>query len=95
MARISLEGSKAMIVYRTALYTVETGESQMLEGVEVYICKNNTTGVVEAEEQMLPRIIDYADQLEAKVLEMIETEGKDIYPTDTKVLPVTAPTVLQ
>jgi len=84
-----------MIVYRTALYTVETGESQMLEGVEVYICKNNTTGVVEAEEQMLPRIIDYADQLEAKVLEMIETEGKDIYPTDTKVLPVTAPTVLQ
>ena len=84
-----------MIVYRTALYTVETGESQMIEGVEVYICKNNTTGVVEAEEQMLPRIIDYADQLEEKILEMIEKDGKDIYPSETEVLPVAIPPVLQ
>lgn len=84
-----------MVVYRTTLYTVVTGESQMLEGVEVYICKNNTTGVTEAEEQMLPRIIDYADQLEEKIMEMITVEGKEIYPLETTTLPVSTDTPLQ
>ena len=84
-----------MVVYRTTLYTVVTGESQMLEGVEVYICKNNTTGVTEAEEQMLPRIIDYADQLEEKIMEMIAVEGKEIYPLETATLPVSTDTPLQ
>ena len=80
MARLSRERPK-MIVYRNSLYTITIGESQLLEGVDVYICTNNHTGVVEAEEQMLPRIIDYAEQLNEKVVELI-TSGMDIYPDE-------------
>ena len=69
------------IIYKNNSFTVTVGESQMLEGAMVYICTNNITGVVEAEEQMLPRIIDYAEQLNDKIGEMV-LEGVELYPDE-------------
>ena len=83
MAKTSKDRPKVDVVYKNELYTVTVGESKMLEGVVVYLCINNCTGVIEAEEQMLPRVIDYADQLCEKITEMV-TSGMDIYP-DTRV----------
>lgn len=75
-------------IYKNNNFTVTVGESQVLEGAQVYICTNNYTGVVEAEEQMLPRIVDYADQLDEKIEEML-TEGVDLFP-DNRELTATA-----
>ena len=70
-------------IYMNSMYTVSAGPSMLLDGAIVYLCINNLTGVVEAEEQMLPRIIEYADQLEKKVGEMLEA-GYEIYPVEGK-----------
>lgn len=68
-------------IYKNNNFTVTVGESQVLEGAQVYICTNNITGVVEAEEQMLPRIIDYAEQLDEKIGEMLQ-EGVELFPDE-------------
>ena len=64
------------LVYRNNNYTVRVGTSTLVEGAEVYLCENIHTGVVEAEDQMLPRIIDYADQLDEQLIKM-ERDGCD------------------
>ncbi len=61
-----------MNIYENNNYIVVIGESQILQDADVYLAKNKSTGVVEAEEQMLPRIISYADQLDAEVSKLTE-----------------------
>jgi hypothetical protein len=63
------------MIYQNKNYTVEIGESQILEEAQVYLCRNRETGVIEAEEQMLPRIVDYANQLNQE-LERMRKEGE-------------------
>lgn len=62
-------------IYENNNYIVVLGESQILLDAEVYLAKNKNTGVIEAEEQMLPKIIDYADQLDS-ALEELNEAGK-------------------
>jgi len=59
-------------IYENNNYMVVLGESQILQDAEVYLVKNKNTGVIEAEEQMLPKIIDYADQLDSALDELNE-----------------------
>jgi len=63
------------MIYQNKNYTVVTGESQILEEAQVYLCVNRETGIIEAEEQMLPRIVDYANQLNEE-LERMKREGE-------------------
>lgn len=62
------------VIYENDNYKVIIGDSLLLENAVVYKAVNKVTGVEEAEEQMLPRIIDYANQLDEKLKE-IEDEG--------------------
>lgn len=62
--------AEGIIVYQNENYYVMAGESCIVEGAIVYLVKNNWTAVIEAEEQMLPRVVDYADQLNEKMMEM-------------------------
>jgi hypothetical protein len=59
-------------IYENNNYYVVMGESQILQDAEVYLVRNKRTGVIEAEEQMLPKIIDYADQLDTALQELSE-----------------------
>jgi hypothetical protein len=61
-----------MIVYENANYKIDIGESLLLEGASVYRAINKYTGVMEVEDQMLPRIVDYANQLDEKIGELQE-----------------------
>ena len=71
-------------IYENDNYKVVVGDSLIFERpTPVYLCINNGTGIIEAEEQMLPRIIDYALQLDEKVKEM-EEEG--ILPTEDTIV---------
>ena len=63
-------------IYRNNNYIVRVGTSQLVEDALVYVCENNHTEVTEAEDQMLPRIVDYADQLDEKLIDM-ERNGYD------------------
>ena len=63
-----------MIIYENVNYKVDIGDSLILDGAVVYRAINKYTGVIEAEEQMLPRIIDYANQLNEKIGEL-QDEG--------------------
>ena len=67
-----------MIIFENSNYVVETGLSQFVEDMVVYLVKNKTTGVVEAEDQMLPKIIDYAEQLNEATSEI--GDAVDLYP---------------
>ena len=62
-------------IYENNNYIIVLGESQILQDAEVYLVKNKNTGVIEAEEQMLPKIIDYADQLDT-ALDVLYEAGK-------------------
>lgn len=62
----------ADIIYENNNYRVEVGPSMILEDARVYLAINKRTGVAEAEDSMLPKIIDYAIQLDMKLGEIIE-----------------------
>ena len=59
------------IIYQNDNYKVVIGDSLMIEGAKIYTAVNRITGIVEAEEMMLPRIVSYANQLNKEVSEMI------------------------
>jgi hypothetical protein len=67
-----------LLVYENNNYTVTVGPSQLLEGAEVYLCRNKYTNVIEVEDTMLPKIIDYAQQLDSAATELMENEN--MYP---------------
>lgn len=66
-------GSK-MSIYNNNNYQVEIGPSQVLEDAIVYLVRNKRTNVIEAEDSMLPRVIDYAKQLDEAVEEIMEQD---------------------
>jgi len=65
----------SIYLYENNNYGVEVGESQILQDAEVYLVRNKTTNIIEAEEQMLPKIVDYADQLN-DAMEELTAAGK-------------------
>lgn len=65
-------------IYENNNYIVEVGDSLILEDAKVYLAKNKRTGVVEAEDQMLPKIVDYAKQLDEALAET--QEHFDLFP---------------
>ena len=68
-------------IYKNNNFIVKVGESSMLEGAQVYHAVNIYTGVIESEDTMLPRIIEYADQLDLAVEELIASgKLKDFVP---------------
>lgn len=61
-----------MLVYENNNYIVDTGESLILENGKVYRVINKMTSIVEVEEAMLPKCIDYAQQLDVGMTELME-----------------------
>jgi len=57
----------ADVLFKNQNYIVNVGPSLVLEDAMMYHAVNIETGVIEAEEQMLPRIIEYAQQLNEAV----------------------------
>ena len=66
-------------VYENDNYTVVVGESNMIEDYKVYKVINKRTGVAEVEDSMLPKIIDYAVQLD-EAIDKIVDEGVVLFP---------------
>ena len=64
--------NKGVVLYENGLYEVVVGDSQMMDDMKVYLAINKSTAVIEAEDQMFPRIVDYANQLDMKTKELIE-----------------------
>ena len=58
-------------IYENNNYKVEIGQSKVIEGMRVYVVINKRTSIVEAEDMMLPKVIDYANQLDDAVIEMV------------------------
>jgi len=63
-----------MRIFENNNYQVEIGPSQVLEDANVYLVRNKRTQVIEAEDSMLPRVVDYARQLDEAIIEL-EQEG--------------------
>ena len=61
-----------MSIYENNNYQIEIGPSQVLEDAEVYLVRNKRTNIIEAEDSMLPRVVDYARQLDEAVSELTE-----------------------
>jgi hypothetical protein len=57
----------ADVLFKNQNYIVNVGPSMVLEDAMVYHAVNIETGVIEAEEHMLPRIVEYAQQLNEAV----------------------------
>lgn len=64
-----------MTLFENNNYQIEIGPSQVLEDATVYLVRNKRTNVIEAEDSMLPRVVDYARQLDEAVVEL-EQEGE-------------------
>lgn len=73
MANLIQESNE--VIYDNNNYQVEIGPSQVLEDAIVYLVRNRRTNVVEAEDSMLPRVIDYAKQLDEAVEELMGSDG--------------------
>ncbi len=65
-----------MLVYENNNYIVDTGDNDD----SIYRVINKMSGVVEVEEAMLPKCIDYAQQLDIGVAEVMEQF--ELYPED-------------
>ena len=63
-----------MLVFENNNYIVVVGESQVLEDAQTYLVKNKMTDVVEAEDPMLPRAVDYAMQLDETTSQLMHDE---------------------
>lgn len=68
------------LIYENNNYTVEVGESNLIEDYKVYVVKNKRTGIVEAEDPMLPKAVDYAQQLDGAMEKIVE-DGLNLFPT--------------
>ena len=66
-----------MLVFENNNYTVVKANS-LVEGFPIYQVINKITDVVEMEEPMLPKCIDYAQQLNAGMSELMEQ--LDLFP---------------
>jgi len=77
------DNNNKIVWFENDNYKVVTGKSMLVEDMVVYVAINKTTQIVEAEEQMLPRIVDYAMQLDSKIKEL-EMEGIILSPLSSK-----------
>jgi hypothetical protein len=77
-----MEESLAETIYENGYYKVIVGDSNMIEDYKVYKVINKRTGVAEVEDSMLPKIIDYAVQLNEAV-DKIGDEGVVLFPEST------------
>ena len=68
-------------VYENNNYIVKIGPSQIYEDYTVYLIRNKRTNVVEVEDTMLPKAIDYAEQLNTAVEDI--GENLELFPETT------------
>lgn len=70
MTVLSMENRfKQVGLYENGHYRLQVAESSLISGANVYAIVNKFTGVTEVEESMLPKALDYLDQLGAAMKE--------------------------
>jgi len=67
-------------VYENNNYIVKVGPSKIYEDYIVYLVRNKRTDVVEVEDSMLPKAIDYAVQLNKAIIDITEVDDLELFP---------------